>query len=227
MKKLALVLLFTNTYLLLIAQPTNIINTKKQYQLSVDSNIQKSLVNLKKLIPAIVLDLRYGTKNNFTKIKLYKKAHTTYLRTEPAYSLLQVQNFLTKKGFGIKIFDAYRPYGTTKLMWQLIHDERYVANPKNGSNHNRGLAIDLTIVYLKDIKELDMGTGFDNFTDTAHHSFTHLSEKILENRKLLKTTMELFGFNSFDTEWWHYTWPNNKNYEVLDVNFIQLKKITN
>jgi zinc D-Ala-D-Ala dipeptidase len=226
MKKFFLFILFSKTCFLLIAQPTNIITAKKQYKMSIDSNAHKKLVNIKKLIPLIILDLRYASVNNFTKTKLYKKAYTTYLRVLPANALLQAQNMLAKKGFGIKIFDAYRPYSTTKFMWNLIHDERYVANPKNGSNHNRALAIDLTIVNLKSLQELDMGTGFDNFTDTAHHSFTNLSETVLENRKLLKSTLELVGFKFFDTEWWHYYWPNDKNYEVLDLNFLALKKIT-
>ncbi len=225
MKKLILAFLFTKSFLLLEAQPTNIIHSKKQYQLSIDTNMQKRLVNIQELIPSIVLDLRYSTTNNFTKTTLYKKANTTYLRAEPAIALLYIQNILLEKGLGIKVFDAYRPYSATKLMWNLIHDDRYVANPKNGSNHNRGLAIDLTIVNLKTLQELDMGTGFDNFTDTAHHSFINLSPLILENRRLLKLIMEQNGFASFDTAWWHYSWPNKRNYEVLDLHFKDLKKI--
>jgi zinc D-Ala-D-Ala dipeptidase len=225
MKKITFLLFLTKTSLLLIAQPTNIITSKKEYQLSIDSNIQKKLIDVKKLIPTIVLDLKYNTNNNFTKTTLYEKANTTYLRVQPAAALLTIQNILLQKGLGIKIFDAYRPYDATKLMWDLIHDDRYVANPKNGSNHNRGLAIDLTIVNLKTAQEIDMGTGFDNFTDTAHHSFTNLPQVILDNRKLLKSLMEQHGFKAFDTEWWHYTWPNNLNYEILNISFKKIKKI--
>lgn len=225
MKKLVLVFLFTKTSLILEAQPTIIINSIHQYRLSIDTNMQKKLVDIQKLIPSIVLDLRYNSTNNFTKTKLYKKANTTYMRVKPATALVNIQNVLLQNGLGIKIFDAYRPYAATKLMWELILDERYVANPKSGSNHNRGLAIDLTIINLKTLEELDMGTSFDNFTDTAHHSFANLSQSILENRKLLKSMMEHYGFKSFDTEWWHYTWPNNLNYEVLDISFKKLKKI--
>ena len=74
----------------------------------------------------------------------------------------------------------------TKKMWDLIHDDRYVADPSKGSGHNRGLAIDLTIIHLVDSSELDMGTGFDNFTDTAHHTFKNLDSTVLQNRNLLK-----------------------------------------
>jgi zinc D-Ala-D-Ala dipeptidase len=225
MKKISLMLIISICTLYSTAQPTDIITSKKEYLLCVDSNTQKKLVNIQKLIPSIVLDLRYNTANNFTKTALYKKAFATYLRIAPATALLNIQNTLLQKGLGIKVFDAYRPYAATKLMWDLIHDDRYVANPKNGSNHNRGLAIDLTIINLKTLQELDMGTGFDNFTDTAHHSFINLSQSILDNRKLLKSIMEQHGFKSFDTEWWHYSWPNNLHYEVMDLNFRTLQKL--
>jgi zinc D-Ala-D-Ala dipeptidase len=208
-----------------IAQPTKIIDTKKQYNASVALNEKKELIDIKKRIPTLILDLKYSTQNNFTKTILYKNVISTYMRMPAAIALQQVQNNLQQKGLGLKVFDAYRPYAATKLMWDLIHDERYVANPKNGSNHNRGLAIDLTIINLKTAQELDMGTGFDNFTDTAHHTFINLPKSVVENRQLLKTTMEQFGFKSFDTEWWHYTWPNDMEYEVLDLKFITLQKL--
>ncbi len=109
-------------------------------------------------------------------------------------------------------------------MWDLIHDDRYVANPAKGSGHNRGLSVDLNIFNFKIGEELNMGTGFDNFTDTAHHPFKTLSPDILENRKLLKNTMEKFGFKALETEWWHYSWTNDKDYEVLDIYFKKLSK---
>jgi zinc D-Ala-D-Ala dipeptidase len=207
------------------AQPSIIINTKKAYKLSVDSNAQKAMINVQQLIPNIIVDLRYNTTNNFTTKKLYTKATATFMRMPAANALLQVQAILKQKGLGIKIFDAYRPYAATVLMWELIKDERYVANPKNGSNHNRGLAVDLTLINLTTKQEINMGTGFDNFTDTAHHTFTALPQAILDNRKLLKTTMEQYGFKAFDTEWWHYSWPNNANFEVMDINFEEMRKL--
>jgi D-alanyl-D-alanine dipeptidase len=120
------------------------------------------------------------------------------------------------------VFDAYRPWSATRKMWELVQDERYVANPAKGSNHNRGLAIDLTLIRLSTGEELDMGTGFDNFTDTAHHTFTNLPQPVIKNRILLKGIMEKKGFASFESEWWHYTWTNNRNYEVLDIDFKKL-----
>lgn len=183
------------------------------------------MINLQKIIPNIIFDLKYNSANNFTKRKLYKSAKTTYLRKDPAAALLLVQEILKKMGLGLKIFDAYRPYAVTKLMWDIVHDERYVANPKNGSGHNRGVAVDLTLVNLSTGKELNMGTAFDNFTDTAHHTFTkNLSPEIIANRTLLKSTMEKFGFKSLETEWWHYSWKSNEIYDVMDINFKKLIK---
>ncbi len=109
-------------------------------------------------------------------------------------------------------------------MWELIGDERYVANPANGSGHNRGLAVDVTLIVVKTGEELNMGTGYDNFTDTAHHTFKGLPDDVLKNRHFLKTTMEKWGFRVLETEWWHYSFPNDRNYEVLDLPFKILAK---
>jgi D-alanyl-D-alanine dipeptidase len=202
---------------------TNINIYKKR--LILDSN--QTMVSLQHFIPTILLDLRYSTINNFTHRRMYPASVSySFLRMPAAKALKKAQAELTEKGLGLKIFDAYRPYSVTKKFWELIHDERYVANPAKGSGHNRGIAIDLTIVDLKTGNELDMGTGFDNFTDSAHHSFTSLPESILANRKLLKETMEKYGFQLFETEWWHYSWPNPENYSVLDLTFEKLKKAT-
>jgi D-alanyl-D-alanine dipeptidase len=200
--------------------------SEKSYEqtLTLDSN--KKMVELKQLMPGLIYELHYATKDNFVKQTLYP-ANTdfTFLRLPAAKALQKVQNELNERGFGLKIFDAYRPYSVTVKFWELIKDERYVANPAKGSGHNRGLAVDLTIVDLKTGVELDMGTGFDNFTDTAHHTFTQLSTTVLQNRKLLKDVMQKYGFNLLETEWWHYYWPNDRSYEVLDLPFKKLKKI--
>lgn len=190
-----------------------------------DSN--KHMVELKTIIPAVVYDLRYATTNNFVKRAMYPVTTVhTFLRAPAAGALSNVQKELNAQGLGLKIFDAYRPYAVTVQFWELIKDERYVAHPAKGSGHNRGLAVDLTIIELTTGKELDMGTGFDNFTDTAHHTFTSLPVTVLNNRKLLKEVMLKHGFQLFETEWWHYYWPNNRNYEVLDLDFKKLKRIT-
>jgi D-alanyl-D-alanine dipeptidase len=197
----------------------------KTYEQQITADSLQRMIEIKTIIPNIVYDLRYATKNNFTRAKLYGNAGQTFLRLPVAKAMQNVQQDLIKRGYGLKIFDAYRPYAVTKKMWNLIHDDRYVADPSKGSGHNRGLAVDLTIINLKDGSELNMGTGFDNFTDTAHHDFKNLTPDILANRKLLRETMERFGFKALETEWWHYSWPNDRNYEVLDIDFKKLGKL--
>lgn len=186
---------------------------------------QKNMVDLKKRIPGIVLDLRYAGTNNFMQQQLYPHITTTYLRKVAADSLSAVQEELNKKGLGLKIFDAYRPYSVTERMWEPVKDDRYAADPKKGSGHNRGIAVDLTIIDLQTKEELDMGTGFDNFSDTAHHAFQGLPSAVLQNRTMLKLLMESHGFKALDTEWWHYYLPNSADYELMDIPFKQLKKL--
>ena len=194
------------------------------YKKSIGSNDSMAMVNIKKMIPNIEMSLRYATANNFIHKKLYPPTTTTYLRNKAATALAAVQKELNTQGLGLKIFDAYRPYAATELMWELVKDNRYAADPKKGSGHNRGIAVDLTIIHLKTKKELDMGTGFDNFSDTAHHDFMNLSKEVLLNRMLLKTLMEKNGFKALDTEWWHYALPNGKEYALLNIGFKVLKK---
>ncbi|XVJ65238.1 MAG: M15 family metallopeptidase [Lacibacter sp.] len=197
------------------------------YKTTCKTDSNKRMIELKSAIPNLVYDLRYSTEDNFVKQPLYPRSTSvTFLRLPAANALTNVQKELAEKGMGLKIFDAYRPYSVTVKFWELIKDERYVANPAKGSGHNRGLAIDLTIVDLKTGKELDMGTGFDNFTDTAHHTFTALPQSVLQNRKILKEVMLKHGFKLFETEWWHYSWPNDRNYEVLDLSFEKLLRLS-
>ena len=180
---------------------------------------------LKKLVPGIIYDLRYASVNNFMKRLMYPAGtNITFLRAPAANALMEVQVELNQKGLGLKIFDAYRPYSVTVKFWELVKDERYVANPSKGSGHNRGTTIDLTIINLQTKTELNMGTEFDNFSDTAHHGFTLLPEEVLQNRILLKTTMEKHGFKPYNDEWWHYSFSNGKQFEILDIDFKKLKK---
>lgn len=202
-----------------------VIHTISEYKATEKKDADQKMVNLQKLIPNIVLDLRYGTTNNFMKRVMYDEhPHYTFMRLPAAKALAHVQKELNKMGYGLKIYDAYRPYAVTKKFWELVHDERYVANPAKGSGHNRGIAADLTIIDLKTKKELKMPTGFDNFTDSAHHDFVNLPADVLKNRKLLKETMEKYGFLEFATEWWHYSLPEPEKYDVLDLSFGELKK---
>jgi len=201
-----------------------VIKDLQQYHKQVRDDSTKKMVELRDIIPRIVYDLRYATINNFMHRYMYpKNTRFTFLRSPAAFALKKVQQELNEKGLGLKIFDAYRPYSVTVKFWELVKDERYVANPAKGSGHNRGIAVDLTIMDLKTGKELDMGTGFDNFSDTAHHSFKNLPEEILQNRILLRSVMEKNGFKALETEWWHYYFNNGNKFEVLDIDFKKLK----
>lgn len=197
-------------------------NLQKYYK-QVRDDSSKRMVELKSFIPGLRYDLRYASTENFMKQLMYpEKTSVTFLRYPAAFALQKVQEDLRKQGLGLKIFDAYRPYSVTVKFWELIKDERYVANPAKGSGHNRGTSVDLTIINLKTGKELDMGTGFDNFTDTAHLDFKALKENVLQNRNLLRSTMEKYGFKPLDTEWWHFSYFEASRFELLDISFVQL-----
>lgn len=194
------------------------------YADSVKQNPSIKLVLLKNYIKDIVLDLRYATTNNFMSKKLYKSADAFY-GLAATIALTKVQDSLKKINLGLKIFDAYRPYAATCLMWQVVKDDRYAANPKTGSGHNRGIAIDLTLINFITKTEVPMPTSFDNFSDTSHHNFTALPLNVLENRRILTTIMEHFGFKKLDTEWWHFQFITAVKPPVFNISFKHLKKI--
>jgi len=195
------------------------------YAATVKADSNKQMVELKSLVPNLVYDLKYATDKNFMRRNMYPgKTSYTFLRLPAAHALALVQKELNEKGMGLKIFDAYRPYSVTEKFWELVLNEKYVADPKKGSGHNRGLAADLTIIYMHNGKDLQMPTGFDNFSDTSHHSFMNIPFDALQNRKLLRDIMEKYGFKMFETEWWHYSWPDEKNYyEAMDIPFADFK----
>lgn len=204
----------------------NIVNKLKllQNEITVDSN--KGMVDVLRKIPSVVLDLKYASVNNFMHVKLYPTLRTTYLRLPAANELKKVVADLENKGLTIKIFDAYRPYSITEQMWEKVKDNRYAADPSKGSGHNRGIAVDVTIVDLRTRKEITMPTGFDNFSDTARQDFMQLPEGVLQNRLLLKKTMEKYGFVPLETEWWHFSLPDPDHYELINLSFDDLKKLS-
>ena len=215
-----------------ISQTSNtklpVTNKWKTYRQQVAADSSKQMIELKSAIPGIVYDLRYATKNNFVKKEMYaSNTRTTYVRLPVARALQKVQKDLEEKNLGLMVFDAYRPYSVTVQFWELIRDDRYVANPAKGSGHNRGIAIDLTLIDLKTGKPLNMGTDFDNFTDTARPDFKDLPKTIIENRTILRSTMEKNGFKVLDTEWWHFYIPESSKYEILDISFKTFSKKQN
>lgn len=159
-------------------------------------------------------DIRYATTNNFLESKVYDCAEC-YTRVKTAKALIKANNDFMKQGYKIKFFDCYRPNSVQYKMWAIVPNPQYVANPDKGSIHNRGGAVDITLVSM-DGTELDMGTDFDFFGKRAYHDNLNLPEEILNNRKVLKGTMEKYGFWSVRTEWWHYNFGKASNDPVAN-----------
>lgn len=203
-----------------------VVSNPNQYEKLVNADTNNALVNLKDYIPKIKLDIRYATSNNFLGEPVYNKAEA-FLRLPAAKELKEVEKDLAKKGMGLKIFDGYRPYSATVKFYLKVRDTVYVASAWTGSRHNRGCAVDLTLINLKTGKELDMPTGFDNFTDKAHSDYDNLPEKVKDNRSLLKDVMTKHGFTNYPAEWWHFDYNGWKNFPLTDLRFEQLDSLSN
>lgn len=174
------------------------------------------IVPLRSIDSTIVQDVRYATTNNFTKQVLYPSAKV-FLRRVAAENLAKANEFLKNNhNLRIKIYDGFRPLFVQKIMWQILPDDRYVADPAKGSRHNRGAAVDVTIIDA-DGNELDMGTPYDDFTERASFASKDVSEKAYANRKLLRETMIQFGFVPMETEWWHFDFKEWKKFGILDM----------
>lgn len=196
--------------------------TYKGYQQSVTQNPQKELVDLEKFIPGIVLDIRYATTNNFTGERIYNLPKA-FARRPVAEALRKAQLEFNKHNVGIKIFDAYRPYRATVKFYEVYPDTTFVASPYRGSRHNRGCAIDMTLVDLKTGKELKMPTGYDAFVREARPDSPVKDPEVKKNRDLLISVMSKYGFRVNSAEWWHFDFRGYRAYEVLDVGFEELQ----
>lgn len=174
------------------------------------------LVNLAEADPTLVIDARYATTNNFVGVRMYPR-NELWLERGATTKLMKAQAALRRQGLGLKVFDAYRPLEIQRRLWEIMPDPRYVADPNNGSRHNRGCAVDVTLVNA-DGEELAMPTDFDDFSERAHHDYTALPLEILENRKLLRETMIAAGFKGINSEWWHYDSDGWEAFPVLDIN---------
>ena len=177
----------------------------------------EGLVLVNEIDPTIVIDLCYATENNFTGRKMYPLA-VCALKKETAQKLANANADFKRDGFRIKIWDAYRPPSVQKIFWDLIHDERYVANPQNGSRHNRGGAVDITLVDDKG-QEMEMPSDFDDFSLKASPENPHMSRAAKKNIKYLQSVMKNNGFLFYDKEWWHFDDSDWKNYPLVDVSF--------
>jgi len=193
--------------------PKNDITTKKD-----------GLVELVKLDDTIKLDIRYATKNNFVGREIYKEARA-FLQSPAAYAVVRIHQNLKKQNLGLVIFDGYRPLSATKLFWEVTppSKKKFVANPKNGSRHNRGCAVDLGLFDLQTKENLEMPSGYDDFTERAAINYAGGTEQQRKNRSILRQAMEADGFKVYSAEWWHYDFQNCPESRILDIPFSEIK----
>lgn len=182
-----------------------------------------SLVEISKVIPDVQLDLRYGTTNNITGRVLYPEARA-FLVPDAVEALRKVHKDLGRRGLGIRVFDAYRPLSVTRALYNATPESQkgYVANPEEGSTHNRAVAPDQTLFNLATGQPLKMPTDFDDFSEHAWHDFNEPDEERRDNRDLLIDTMDKHGFIVHKLEWWHFDWHEWDQYPVLDTPIEEL-----
>ena len=193
--------------------------------LSVQGAVAQSsdLVELTKLDSSLHLDIRYASERNFLGFAVYPEARA-FLQREAASALSRVNGDLKEQGLGLLILDAYRPLSVTQLMWDRTPPSKrdYVADPKKGSRHNRGAAVDLTLIDLQTGRPVAMPSYYDDFSYKAHHLYQGSSPKARGNRAKLKEVMEKHGFQALANEWWHYDYQGWENYPLLDKRFSEL-----
>ena len=169
----------------------------------------------------IVVELPYATKNNFTKTKLYN-VERCFLRKEVAKALVAAHQSLKKQGLGLKIWDGYRPRSVQRKMFEIMPQPGYVSDPVKGSNHNRGAAVDVTLIRLDTKKELKMPTKYDSFEEKAHTNNSNHSSKVIGNRTILQETMRAHGFTTIRKEWWHFNYKDASKFPLEEISLAEL-----
>ena len=184
---------------------------------------QSDLVELTKLDPTIKLDIRYATKNNFLGRPVYKQARA-FLQRPAAEALARVNQALRQQGYGLIIHDGYRPWYVTKIFWDATPEDKkiFVADPKQGSRHNRGCAVDLSLFDLKTGLEVKMPSEYDEMTERSHINYACAAPEAKRLRELLHTAMEAEGFAVYEPEWWHYDYKDWKEYPIGNVKFSEI-----
>jgi serine beta-lactamase-like protein LACTB len=186
--------------------------------------VKSNLVDLSKLDPTIKFDLRYATDNNFLSTPLYPKIARAYLQKPAAESLLRVHQRLKQDGYGLLIFDAYRPWYVTKIFYDATPEKfrNFVADPKQGSRHNRGCAVDLGLYELSSGKVIEMVGGFDEFADRVFPDYLGGTSLQRWHRDLLRKRMESEGFTVYPEEWWHFDYREWRKYPIGNQKFEEL-----
>lgn len=176
---------------------------------------ESKLIDVKLAIPSIQVDLKYATENNFTGQVVYNFKNCLLLE-ETVLKLLEVQTEFEAMGLCLKIWDGYRPIEAQWKFWELIPDERYVADPRKGGAHTRGTAVDLTLITING-QELPMPSAFDDFSEKAHRNYSGATKEEIANRELLQKVMEKHGFIGDPCEWWHFDLANSQKYPPIGV----------
>ena len=184
---------------------------------------QPDLVELMKLDPRIRLDIRYATSNNFMGSPMYLQARA-FMQRPAAEAVLRAHLDLMNQGYGLLIHDAYRPWYVTKMFWDATPDDKkiFVANPQEGSKHNRGCAVDLSIYELRTGKPVEMTGGYDEMSRRSFANYPGGTSRQRWYRQLLRQAMEKQGFIANPKEWWHFDYQDWREYPVMNVTFEKL-----
>jgi D-alanyl-D-alanine dipeptidase len=185
--------------------------------------LKPDLMELVKLDPTIKLDIRYATSSNFLGTPVYTQARA-FLQRPAAEALLRAHRELRAQGYGLIIHDGYRPWYVTKIFWDATPDDKkiFVANPADGSKHNRGCAVDLSLYDLKTGMEVKMPSGYDEMSDRAFADYAGGTPEERARRALLREAMEKQAFTVYPQEWWHFDYKDWKQYQILNVKFEDL-----
>jgi D-alanyl-D-alanine dipeptidase len=181
------------------------------------------LVELKKLDKTIKLDIRYATANNFLGRPAYTEARA-FLQKPAAQALVRVSKKLRREGYGLLVFDGYRPWSVTKMFWDATPADKkvFVADPAKGSRHNRGCAVDLSLYDLKSGREIEMTGAYDEMTERSHVAYVGGTTEQRRTRDLLRRAMEAEGFQVYEPEWWHFDYKDWKEYPILNISFDEI-----
>ncbi len=201
----------------------DLIDEPEFYQSQLNDNPDFEMIDLKK-VEGLRFDIRYATANNFTGEMVYEQAEA-FLRKPAVLALSAAIAEFKEMGYVIKVFDAYRPYDATVKFYELVKDTQYVASPYSGSRHNRGCAIDITLIDISSGEELKMPTDYDDFTERAHPDYSGLDVETLTNRTLLIEVMLKHGFKVYPYEWWHFDFIGWEDYPLMNLSFEQLKQL--
>ncbi len=188
-----------------------------------DPKLPGDLVELTRLDPTIKLDIRYATTNNFVSTAFYSEARA-FMQRPAAQALVAAHRRLKTQGYGLLIHDAYRPWYVTKMFWDATPADKkvFVANPANGSRHNRGCAVDLTLYDLRTGKPIEMVSGYDEFSDRAYPDYPGGTALQRWHRRLLRDAMEAQGFTVYSAEWWHFDYRDWRKYPILNQRFEEI-----